>query len=45
MEKAMTKAANKLPEEFEQYLDYYKAQSSKGMIYRAKRILSGFDNL
>jgi len=39
----MTKTANKRPEEFEQYLDYYKVQSSKGMIYRAKRILSGFD--
>jgi len=39
----MTKTANKLPEEFEQYLGYYKVQSSKGMIYRARRILSGFD--
>jgi len=39
----MTETANKIPEVFAQYLDYYKAQCSKGMIYRARRILSGFD--
>jgi integrase/recombinase XerD len=39
----MTETANKIPEVFAQYLDCYKAQCSTGMVYRARRILSGFD--
>jgi hypothetical protein len=40
----MTKTANELPEEFEQYLDYYKAQvRRKKTVQGMRRILSSFN--
>ena len=38
----MKELENKLPEEFERYLVYYKTLCSKGMVSGAKKILSGF---